>query len=176
MAPPTPMHCSHESCDYVTPVNIPSYDLVLKALEIHNSSHLSQTRAVHEQVPKSEKPKRPVVTSAMSESDWTFFLHKWDSITNWNILRLAFIESCALLFWNQATVPYSLGGLIMSMQWIDECLNERIINFSQKQESKSTKTKVKSNKKGNTTKQSKKSINKKKSKSSKSKKKKDYLD
>ena len=78
MAPPTPMHCSHASCDYVTPVNIPSYDLVLKALEIHNSSHLSQTRAVHEQVPKSEKPKRPVVTSAMSESDWTFFLHKWD--------------------------------------------------------------------------------------------------
>ena len=35
MASPTPISCSHPDCEYSTPANIPSFELILKALDIH---------------------------------------------------------------------------------------------------------------------------------------------
>ena len=78
MSPPTAMNCSHPNCDFATPSSIPSYDLLLKALELHvNTVHNVRTSTQTQQT-KVEKPKRPTVTSSMSESDWVFFTHKWD--------------------------------------------------------------------------------------------------
>ena len=77
MAPPQPMQCSSGSCEYETPVNIPTYELVLKALELHVQSVHTRNNASHGQS-KVEKPKRPTVSTGFSESDWQFFVHKWE--------------------------------------------------------------------------------------------------
>ena len=75
MTPPPPMSCSYPECTFSTPQNIPSYEFLLKSLELHvQTAHMvtQNTQA------KVEKPRRPSITCNMSESDWTFFLHKWD--------------------------------------------------------------------------------------------------
>ena len=71
MAPPQPMQCSSGSCEYETPVNIPTYELVIKALELHVQSVHTRNNASHGQS-KVEKPKRPTVSTGFSESDWQF--------------------------------------------------------------------------------------------------------
>ena len=77
MTPPLPMSCSSPNCVYETPANIPSYELVLKALDIHVQSAHSKLNETPSNG-KAEKLKRPTVNSNMSESDWTFYIHKWD--------------------------------------------------------------------------------------------------
>ena len=83
MPAPTPMDCSNSDCSYSTPINIPSYDLVIKTLELHiNSAHGQNVAAVThnntgDNSVKAERPKRPTVSLGFSESDWTFFVHKW---------------------------------------------------------------------------------------------------
>ena len=75
MAPPLPMQCSHPGCDYETPGSIPTYEYVLKALELHvNSAHPLGGR---KDATKVEKPKRPQIQANMSEGDWLFFENKW---------------------------------------------------------------------------------------------------
>ena len=67
------MQCSADDCDYVTPQNIPTYELVIKTLEIHqNTVHTRRSEAL-----KTEKPKRPSVSAGMSEAEWDFFHHRW---------------------------------------------------------------------------------------------------
>ena len=76
MTPPPAMNCSAPGCEFITPASIPTYEYVIKALEIHvQTAHAGPSEA---QVTKTEKPKRPVLTSNMSESDWVFFQHKWE--------------------------------------------------------------------------------------------------
>ena len=78
MTPPPQMPCSAEHCEYMTPANIPTYELVIKALEIHqNTVHSTRPDAA----PKTEKPKRPTVTTGMSEAEWEFFIHRWERYT-----------------------------------------------------------------------------------------------
>ena len=77
MTPPPPMQCSAEDCSYTTPSNIPTYELVIRALEIHTQTvHLPHTQP-HGST-KTEKPKRPTLTTGMSEAEWEFFIHRWD--------------------------------------------------------------------------------------------------
>ena len=72
------MECSFPECNFVTPSSIPSYELVLKALELHISAAHSVAKPTSQNAQvKIEKPKRPTVTANMSESDWVFFEHKW---------------------------------------------------------------------------------------------------
>ena len=83
MAPPAVMHCSSQDCEFSTPENIPTYELVIRALEIHVASAHSNTRtsASSDGPSRVEKPKRPVIECGMSETDWTFFVHKWQRYT-----------------------------------------------------------------------------------------------
>ena len=77
MTPQPPMQCSAEDCSYITPSNIPTYELVIRALEIHTQTvHLPHTQP-HGST-KTEKPKRPTLTTGMSEAEWEFFIHRWD--------------------------------------------------------------------------------------------------
>ena len=77
MAPPPQMQCSSTSCDFVTPENIPTYELLIRSLEIHvQTVHQASQNLTHG--PKTEKPKRPSVTTGLSESEWTFFVNKWE--------------------------------------------------------------------------------------------------
>ena len=79
MAPPPTMECSFPECEFATPPSIPTYEFVLKALELHVSTAHGLTHSTNRSNTsvKTEKPKRPSICSNMSESDWTFFEHKW---------------------------------------------------------------------------------------------------
>ena len=75
MTPPPTMQCSSDGCDYETPGSIPTYELVIKTLELHvTAAHSSNNRASKIM---TEKPKRPSIVPNMSESDWVFYEHKW---------------------------------------------------------------------------------------------------
>ena len=66
------MTCSFPDCGFSTPANIPTYELVIKTLEMHvQSAHMlaRPTNTVSDHSSKTEKPKRPTLTSGMSESD-----------------------------------------------------------------------------------------------------------
>ena len=69
------MSCFYLECGYSTPVNIPSFELVIKSLDIHVRTAHGNEKV--EQNGKVEKLKRPQISANMSEGDWTFFLHKW---------------------------------------------------------------------------------------------------
>ena len=79
MTPPPGMPCSFPECEFVTPPSVPSYELVIKTLELHiNAAHGSRSNpGTNPMQSKVEKPKRPTVSANMSESDWVFFEHKW---------------------------------------------------------------------------------------------------
>ena len=90
MTPPPAMACSATGCDFKTPVNIPTYEYVIKALELHvQTAHSVPARSLPT---KTEKPKRPIITTNMSESDWIFFNHKWDRYK-----RLSQVEGQSLI-------------------------------------------------------------------------------
>ena len=77
MSPPQPIDCSDESCSYSTPANIPTYELIIKTLELHvKTVHQIQSSSEPSHT-KTEKPKRPVITTGLSESEWSFFTSKW---------------------------------------------------------------------------------------------------
>ena len=50
-------------------------ELVIRTLEIHQQT--VHSNRIESNLKKTEKPKRPVVTSGMSEADWEFFQHRW---------------------------------------------------------------------------------------------------
>ena len=79
MSPPAPMECSSPECTFVTPAGIPTFELTLKCLELHNQA--SHSYAKSDGHGKTEKLRRPIVNTGMSESEWTFFIHKWDRYT-----------------------------------------------------------------------------------------------
>ena len=79
MSPPTPMACTSNACEFETPPGIPTYELVLKCLEVHNQASHNSPKS--ENSNKTEKLRRPMVNTGMSESEWTFFVHKWERYT-----------------------------------------------------------------------------------------------
>ena len=78
MSPPSSMSCSSGTCEFSTPANIPTYDLVIKALELHVLTVHTRQENVQSHGPRTEKPKRPTVATGLSESDWSLFITKWD--------------------------------------------------------------------------------------------------
>ena len=81
MAPPEPITCGAAGCDYSTPPTCPTWDQILKVMELH-------TRQAHpdpgqQQVPagggsKQERLPRPSLEAGISEADWTFFVSQWE--------------------------------------------------------------------------------------------------
>ena len=82
MPAPSPMQCTSQDCTFSTPAGIPTFELIIKTLEVHlQAAHALNTTNVSNgasQV-KAERPKRPSVKIGLNESDWDFFKHKWDS-------------------------------------------------------------------------------------------------
>ena len=74
MSPPTSMSCSNPECDSSTPSGIPMFELGLKSLELHNQSNHAAIKP--QASSRVKKLKRPVLTTGMRESEWTFFMHK----------------------------------------------------------------------------------------------------
>ena len=76
MPAPSPMECSFPECQFSTPQGVPTFELVIKALEIHvQTAHSQRNQGIQA---KAERPTRPNVKLGMNESDWDFFLHEWE--------------------------------------------------------------------------------------------------
>ena len=83
MAPPAPKSCYMPDCEYATTTGLPTYDLVLRDLELH-------TRYAHPQIPsqsvqggghtnepKPDRLPRPTIGEGVTEADWMHFVDKW---------------------------------------------------------------------------------------------------
>ena len=77
MVAPDPMPCSVDTCNFTTPPGIPSFQLVLQALQLHmQGAHpapqpLEQIQ--HKGSGKIDKRPRPEAKPDMSEHDFRFF-------------------------------------------------------------------------------------------------------
>jgi hypothetical protein len=64
---------------FTTAENIPSWELVLKALEIHQkTAHPANTAAGGGNTAKVDKKIRPSISPQMSEENWRFFSNEWE--------------------------------------------------------------------------------------------------
>ena len=85
MPAPARVECSDPDCDYLTPENLPTYDLVTTHLQLHVSTvHAAPApgpaHGQARQVPsaKVDKRPRPEVTLDMTEHDFRFFESEWE--------------------------------------------------------------------------------------------------
>ena len=80
MAPPTPLTCSHTTCDYETPPGTPTWEIMANLLATHaqtvHGGGQTQPAATNS---KLEKLPRPVFTLNMTESQWSFTKLQWDN-------------------------------------------------------------------------------------------------
>ena len=73
MAPPPQQVCSKEAYDFTMPLNLPTWDLILKSLELHNQAcHSSNTTAPSHEKQKLERLPRPTFNLGMTEKDWGY--------------------------------------------------------------------------------------------------------
>ena len=87
MDPPPPKACPAWGCHYNTPLNVPTWDLVLGMLNAHKqAAHPVQAQPAgqaqqgggdHRVMGKLDKRPRPQATTDMSEHDFKFFENKW---------------------------------------------------------------------------------------------------
>jgi hypothetical protein len=81
MPPPARVECSVPGCEYLTPENLPNYELVTTHLQLHSSTvHAAPAPGLAQQVPsaKVDKRPRPDVTLDMTEHDFRFFVSEWE--------------------------------------------------------------------------------------------------
>ena len=80
MAPPAQQQCSAPDCTYYTAEGIPTWELLLRALEIHQkSTHPSPLNVgAGGNTVKVDKKTRPAITPQMTEENWRFFNNEWE--------------------------------------------------------------------------------------------------
>ena len=82
MSPPAAKSCYVPECEYVTPQGIPSYELILKDLEMHvRYAHKgvgSSQETYGSSSSKADKLPRPSIGEGVTETDWAHFLDKWN--------------------------------------------------------------------------------------------------
>ena len=72
-------------CGYVTPAGIPTYELLLKDVELHRDLAHPPARATpapaqtggDASMPKPDKLRRPVISEGATDSDWQYFSDQW---------------------------------------------------------------------------------------------------
>ena len=85
--PPPPQACPARGCNYNTPINVPTWELVLGLMNAHNqAAHPVQAPQAGHGHPgggdqgasgKLDKRPRPQATTDMSEHDFKFFENEW---------------------------------------------------------------------------------------------------
>ena len=81
MAPPPPKPCYVGGCDYITTAGIPTYDMLMRDLEMHircvHTDVHQQGAAPQAAGPKPDRLPRPTIGEGVTESDWMHFSDKW---------------------------------------------------------------------------------------------------
>ena len=70
MPPPEPLHCG--LCEYKTPPGCPTWENMLKTMELHNTQMHSRDRNT-----KKEKISRPTLREDIDEASYNFFEQQW---------------------------------------------------------------------------------------------------
>ena len=82
MAPPPSQECGNVECQYSTPEGVPTWELVVELLRIHdNNSHVVQPGA-QPQVqakPRAEKDPRPQIKPGIGQDEFSYFKDEWTS-------------------------------------------------------------------------------------------------
>ena len=80
MAPPTPLRCQSPGCDWQTPTNTPSWEMMLQLLQLHDKQvHPAAASTTNSTAAKLERLPRPVFTLSMTEATWQFKVIEWKS-------------------------------------------------------------------------------------------------
>ena len=80
MAPPTPLQCQSPGCEWQTPTNTPSWEMMIQLLQLHDKNvHPAATSNVNPATAKLERLPRPVFTLSMTEASWQFKVIEWKS-------------------------------------------------------------------------------------------------
>ena len=78
MAPPPPQDCPDLGCDYKTPSNIPTYELLIRTLENHTQyANQPVTNPTRDNTPPAAELPRPELKEGSTESDYIFFKDSW---------------------------------------------------------------------------------------------------
>ena len=87
MPAPPQQSCTAPECQYITPENVPTWELLTQQLSIHQKS--AHPDPVHQggggvgnvgrggQAAKIDKKIRPSISPQMTEESWRFFLDEW---------------------------------------------------------------------------------------------------
>ena len=81
MAPPEPLVCGAEGCQYSTPAHCPTWEQVIKVMELHvRQAHPGPGQQQGPAVggSKQEKLPRPNLEAGISDADWNFFTAQWE--------------------------------------------------------------------------------------------------
>ena len=82
MAPPAPVPCSVPDCKYVTPTNVPTWDLIRDMLQMHiQAAHGVMQAEGHRDNTVRPKPApvaRPEIDLGASEHEWNFFVAEFE--------------------------------------------------------------------------------------------------
>ena len=80
MAPPTPLQCQSPGCEWQTPTNTPSWEMMIQLLQLHDKNvHPSAPPNMNPVTAKLERLPRPVFTLSMTEASWQFKVIEWKS-------------------------------------------------------------------------------------------------
>lgn len=76
MPNPPQQDCSSPGCDYCTPANVPTWEIVRDMLKMHVQAAHSNVQATIR--PKPAPVSRPLIDLGSSEHDWRFFTAEFD--------------------------------------------------------------------------------------------------
>jgi len=77
MAPPAQQQCTAPGCTYNTAEGIPTWELILRALEVHQKTTHPFNVGAGGNTVKVDKKTRPAITPQMTEENWRFFNNEW---------------------------------------------------------------------------------------------------
>ena len=87
---PAPVKCPVPTCEYKTPVNLPTYDTIYRDLDLHtryahHDLHVAQPQQHHHPsggggggATKPDRLPRPTICEGSTDSDWVYFTDQWE--------------------------------------------------------------------------------------------------
>ena len=122
MAPPAPKSCYVPDCEYATTAGLPTYELLMRDLELH-------TRYAHPEIPsqgvqgggqsrpKPDRLPRPTIGEGVTEADRLHFVDKWSRFKRSTLSNATPQHISHVIIFIQEWIAYSLNstGMVSSL-------------------------------------------------------------